>query len=262
MQTDIERVVELVKEAGVVLSSRFSAEARPMDEASMLEALRANDEASLAVLQAPLLAMRPGSRWVEGSLETSALPSGDFWAVDAVEGNINHVHGAPEWCVTVTLIRDGVAQLAVVHQPIGNHTWTAVKGHAAFADGVRLQGSRKTSLNVAIAATGQAEPRQTETFARFGQSMTAMLSHALLVRATVPTTFPLLALAEGRVDVFWQLGVVLPGVAAGMLIAKEAGAVATSLNGAEWKTGDDTLLVGPPVLHALALEVLRLVPVT
>jgi len=64
--------------------------------------------------------------------------------------------------------------------------------------GVWLRVSAKTSLDAAIAVTGQAEAGQEGTFRRIGASVTAMLSRALLVRAFVPSTFPLLLVAAGQ----------------------------------------------------------------
>lgn len=75
---------------------------------------------------------------------------------DRVEGAVNLVHGLPEWAVTLTLIRDNVPVLTVVHQPIGDRTWTASRGGGAYLDGVRLRVSGKTDLDAAIVTASQA----------------------------------------------------------------------------------------------------------
>jgi myo-inositol-1(or 4)-monophosphatase len=88
-------------------------------------------------------------------------------------------------------------------------------GAGAHLNGRPLRTSAKTSLDAAIAVTGQAEAGQDGTYRRIGESVTAMLGQALLVRAFVPSTFPMLLVATGQNDVFWQYEPVLPGVAAG-----------------------------------------------
>ena len=100
--------------------------------------------------------------------------------------------------MTVTLLRDGQPVLTVVRQPVGDLTYTAVRGGGAHLNGRRLRTSAKTGLEAAIAATGQAEADQADTYRRIGQSITAMLDRALLVRASVPSTFPLLLVAAGQ----------------------------------------------------------------
>jgi myo-inositol-1(or 4)-monophosphatase len=224
----------------------------------MFVAGRANEEASGPALRAALASVRPQARWLDDEAESDPLPDdGEWWAVDAVEGNVNHVHGLPEWCVSITLLRDHQPVLTVVHQPVGDHTWTAVRGGGAFLDGRSLQASAKTSLDAAITVTGQAEAAQTGTYRRLGDSITAMLAEALMVTATIPSTFPMLLVASGQNDVFWQYAPVLPGVAAGLLLITEAGGTVTRVDGTPWLPGSPDILATAPALHKPAVAVLE-----
>jgi myo-inositol-1(or 4)-monophosphatase len=249
-------VVEAVQAAGKRLSALYEPDARPTGRADMFRAAKRNEEASLGDLRPALTAARPGAGWVDDDQETTALPPGEWWTVDAVEGNVNHVHGMAEWCVTATLVRDGVPVLTAVHQPVGDLTYTAVRGGGAHLNGMPLHVSPKTDLDAAIVTTGQAEAGQADTYRRIGESITAMLGRALLVRASVPSTFPMLLVATGQNDVFWQYEPVLPGIAAGILLVTEAGGVATRIDGSPWAPGAPDVLVATPALHAAAIEVL------
>jgi len=77
------------------------------------------------------------------------------------------------------------------------------------------------------------------------------------VRASVPSTFPLLLVAAGHNDVFWQYEPVLPGVAAGLLFVTEAGGIVTRIDGSPWRPGSADILAAAPGLHAAAVDVLR-----
>jgi myo-inositol-1(or 4)-monophosphatase len=252
-------VVDAVRDAGRRLLARYSTDSRPADRAGLLAAIEENEKNSIDDLRLALAAARPEARWVTGEWETAELPPGEWWAVDAVEGNVNHVHGLPEWCVSATLLRDGVPVLTAVHQPVGDVVHSAVRGGGAFAGGRRLRVSAKADLGVAIATTGQAEAGQRETYRRIGESITAMLGSALLVRATVPSTFPLLLVAAGHADLFWQYRPTLPGVAAGALLVTEAGGLVTDLAGAPWRPGSTGILATAPALQAAALATLSTV---
>jgi myo-inositol-1(or 4)-monophosphatase len=190
-------VTAAAHEAGDRLLEVYSPQARPASRQDLFAAGRRNEEISLAVLAPALAAARPGAQWAGGDQETMALPPGEWWSVDAVEGNVNHAHGGPQWCVSIALIRDGAPVLAVVRQPAGDLTYTAVRGGGAFVNAQPLHTSPKTRLDAAIAVTGQAEAGQDDTYRRIGDSITAMLGRALLVRAAVPSTFPLLDVAAG-----------------------------------------------------------------
>ena len=91
-------------------------DARPATRDEIFQAGRRNEEVSMAVLKPFLAAARPQAQWVADDQENIALPDGEWWVVDAVEGNVNHVHGLPEWCVSVTLIRDNLPVLTAVYQ--------------------------------------------------------------------------------------------------------------------------------------------------
>jgi myo-inositol-1(or 4)-monophosphatase len=251
----------LAESVGQLLLSNFSPDARPQDRAALAAALNLNEALVDTPLREGLSALRPGAAWLEREHEAGSPPDGEWWVVDAVEGNVNHVHGLRDWGVTLTLIRDGEPVIAVVHQPLERRTWTARKGGGARCNDQVMRVSAKAGLDAAIATTGQAEAGQTQTYGFIGASVTAMLGHALLVRASVPSTFLMLQLAGGQSEVFWQYACVLSGVAAGLLIVQEAGGVVTRIDGRPWRPGATDILATAPSLHAQAVAVLGAVPI-
>lgn len=255
----LRKVIDAVRDAGARLLALYSPDERPSDWNEIAHAGHRNEEASLGGLQATLTAIRPQAQWVDDNQETAELPPGEWWVVDAMEGGVNLVHGLPEWCVSVTLLCDNVPVLAAVYQPIGDLMYTAMRGGGAYLNGRPLRTSTKTDLAVAIVTTGQAEAGQDDTYRRFGDAVTVMLSRALLVRATVPSTFPLLLVASGHYDVFWQYEPVLPGIAAGALFVTEAGGIVSDIHGHPWRPGSSDFLAASPKLHAAAVEVLSTV---
>jgi myo-inositol-1(or 4)-monophosphatase len=252
-------VVKAATAAGDRLLAEFSPAARPGRRADMAAAGGHTEELVLGALRPELASLRPQAGWVDDDMETVPLPPGEWWVVDAVEGAVNYVHGMPEWCVTVALVRDGQPVLAVVRQPAGDLTYTAVAGGGAYLNGQRLRASAKTDLDAAIVVTGQAEAGQDDSYRRIGESVTTMLGQALLVRASVPSTFPMLLVAAGQNDVFWQYEPVLPGVAAGALLIAEAGGTVTRIDGSPWRPGSPDILAAAPALHHAAAGVLATV---
>lgn len=252
----LERLVQIAEQAGSRLLARYDPASRPEDLDGLLAALHANEAASNDGLRSALTALRPQAGWVEGELETAPLPDGEWWVVDAVEGNINHVQGTGEWCVSIVLVRDRHPVVAVVRQPVGDLTYTAARGAGAALNGEPLRVSAKTDLRTAIVGTGQAEVGQVDTYRRIGDSITAMLHRALLVRATVPSTFPMLLVAAGHADAFWLYRPTLPGVAAGTLLITEAGGRVTRIDGSPWAPGSPDILATTPHLHPAAVDAL------
>jgi myo-inositol-1(or 4)-monophosphatase len=250
------QVTDIATAAGDRLLAVYSPGARPATRDELMTAALRNEEASSAGLRDALHHVRPQARWLEEDNETGALPDGEWWVVDNAEGSVNHVHGMPEWGVSITLVADGVPQLGVFRQPVAGLTYTALRGHGAHANGRRLTASAKSGLDLAIVGTGQAEAGQAETYDRIGRSVTALLGRAFLVRATVPSTFPMLLVAEGHIDAFWQYQPVLPGVGLGVLLVAEAGGTATAIDGSPWTPASGTVLVAAPGVHAAMVQVL------
>jgi myo-inositol-1(or 4)-monophosphatase len=248
----LSSVVKAATRAGDRLLGEFSPAARPASRTDLAAVGSHTEDLVLEELRPELASLVPGAGWADEDMDTTPLPPGQWWVVDAVEGAVNYVHGMPEWGVTVTLMRDSQPVLAVVRQPVGDLTYTAVRGAGAQVNGQRLHTSAKTSLGAAIAVTGQAEAGQDDTYRRIGESITAMLGQALLVRASVPSTFPMLGVAAGQNDVFWQYQPVLPGVAAGALFITEADGTVTRIDGSEWSPGRPDILAAAPGLHQAA----------
>jgi myo-inositol-1(or 4)-monophosphatase len=250
-------VVKAVQAAGTHLLSLFPTDARCGSQNEILAAVYTNDRESLGVMRPALEQALPGAGWVDDELGSGELPPGEWWVTDAVEGNINHIHGLTDWGISATLVRDNLAVLTVVYLPIAGNTYTAVRGSGAHLDGVRLHPSTKTDLKAALVGTGQAKPDEDrETYRRIGQSVTAMLNAALVVRVSVPATLQLIHIAAGRMDVFWQHSAVRSGLLAGALLVEAAGGTLTDTHGQPWSLISDDFLATAPGLHTAAVAAL------
>lgn len=251
-------VIDAVKAAGSSLRQRFSRDAaRPVDLPSLLAAIAANDAAVKDQLRAALLAARPGSGWIDDEEEGGPLPAGEWWIVDTVEGNVNHVHGSPGWGVTVALVRAGEPVLCVIDDVLRERLHTAIKGGGAFCNGVPVRVSRKQALRAAIVGTGQARPGEGPVVhAAIAASVHALLNAALLVRMAVPAAFEIVEVARGTTDAFWQFTQVRSGLAAGVLLASEAGGMVTDTCGRPWNFARADILIAAPGVHAAMVAAL------
>lgn len=256
----VAQVTQVVQEAGERMKARFSRDSRLSSRADINTTIGANDAASLEVLRVGLMHLRPDAGWVEDELEGGALPPGEWWVVDPVEGAINLAHGMTDWCVSATLVRDNAPVLTVVHLPLTEETYSAVRGGGAFLDGGPMTVSSKSDLRAALVGTGQARPGEDAvTHRRIGDSVTAMLQRALVVRVSVPATWQLIQLAAGRTDVFWQFSQVRSGLLAGALLVEEAGGVLSDTQGKCWTLSSTDFAAAAPGLHACAVEVLSVI---
>lgn len=245
-----------VRRAGARMLRRYSTEFRTSSLTELVGAVRANDAAVVDLLRPELAEIHPSAHWLDDEHGSGPLGQGDWWLVDPVGGNLNAVHGLTDWNIGVSLVRDGRPVLAVVYFPLSDEMFTATEGGGAFLNGVRLKVSGKTSLDGALAGTGQAQPGQGPEMAdRVGASYSAMVKEALYVRISVPVTHQLAQVAAGRMDLHWQYDNVRAH-ASGVLLVQEAGGVVTDLDGTPWTVTSSEYLAAAPGVHAAALDVL------
>jgi len=224
--------------------------------AELTAALAANDDAVTASLRPVLLTALPGSQWTADEHGEGPMPAGDWWVVDPVGGNLNAIQGTPDWNIGVSLVRDGHVVLAALYAPTVSELFTAIAGTGATLNGVGLTVSAKTDLDLALTGTGQARPSSDPAHADLrGRAVAAMMRSALTVRQSIPVGQHLTHVAAGRADVHWQFENLRSHIAP-VLIAAEAGATVTDLNGKPWAITSQGYVAAAPGVHAAALAIL------
>jgi myo-inositol-1(or 4)-monophosphatase len=84
----------------------------------------------------------------------AALKQSDtgLWCVDPLDGTSNFAAGIPYYGVSVALVRDGLAQMAVVYDPSRKECFAALRGQGAWLNGIRLEAfTPQTALRECIA---------------------------------------------------------------------------------------------------------------
>lgn len=77
-----------------------------------------------------------------------------------------------------------------------------------------------------------------------------MVKQALSVRCDGAAALDLCAVACGRFDAYWEHGLAPWDIAAGALIAQEAGAIVTDYQGGNQFLDKGEVIAAPPALHA------------
>ena len=182
---------------------------------------------------------------------------GDQWYVDPLDGTVNYAHNIPIFSVSIAYARNGVMTLGVVYDPMRDELFRAERGQGAWCNGRRLQVSRATELQQSLLVTGfpydiwSTLRDNLEYYGRFAKRSQG-------VRRLGSAALDLCYAAAGRFDGYWELSVNPWDVAAGALIAAEAGAAVTNLNGKpDYITPPCSILAAPPAIYTKMLEILN-----
>lgn len=188
-----------------------------------------------------LLAARPGDG-VQGEEGADVRgTSGVTWSIDPIDGTVNFVHGIPGFCVSIAALEGDRAVAGVVASPLHREVFTATLGGGAHLDGRPIRCAQPPSLDRAVVATGFGyDPVRRR---RQAEAVAATIAHIADIRRFGAAAVDLCWVACGRVDGYWELGLNPWDHAAGALIAREAGARVSGIDGAE---PSDALLVAAP----------------
>jgi myo-inositol-1(or 4)-monophosphatase len=189
------------------------------------------------------------------ALATSEL----VWALDPVDGTVNFVHGIPLSGVSLSLISGDQPVLGVVDLPFLGARYWATQGGGAYLDGRRLQVSTAAALPEAIVALGDfAVGPGSDDENRFRLQVAARLAGSVLrVRMLGSAAIDLAWLAEGKVDASITLCNLPWDMAAGVVVAREAGAHVVDIDGSGYRMGSRAVLAGAPALVDRIVEVVR-----
>ena len=152
------------------------------------------------------------------------------WIVDPIDGTHSFSKGQYFWGISVALEMNHQLIMGAVYAPALNDYYCAEQGKGAWKNGKAIHVSDETSLANAMIGTGFACLRQYLTdnnlprFSRIAQQTTGQ-------RRFGSAALDLCLVADGQLDAFWEQELNLYDIAAGALIAREAGATVTDFQG-------------------------------
>lgn len=178
--------------------------------------------------------------------------TGVQWIVDPLDGTTNYLFGVPAYGVSVAAAIDGRTVVGVVVDPAHGEVWSAVRGRGARCDGtpIRAAGDRPDRpLQEALIATGFSYlPEQRTHQARV---LTGVLGSVRDIRRFGAAAVDLCWVAAGRFDGYYESGLHAWDLAAGALIAEEAGVTVCNLAGGPATAGPMVIAAAPPLVDDL-----------
>ncbi|WP_413110886.1 inositol-1-monophosphatase [Thaumasiovibrio sp. DFM-14] len=152
------------------------------------------------------------------------------WIIDPLDGTANFVRGLPHYAVSIALKMRGRIEVACVYDPMRNELFTATRGQGAQLNNQRIRASQPRDLTGTTIATGFPfkAKQHTESYMNI---LGSVFADCVDIRRTGSAALDLCYVAAGRVDGYFELGLKPWDIAAGDLIAREAGAICTDFSG-------------------------------
>lgn len=210
------------------------------------------DRASETHIVKGILAERPDDAVLGEETGGRDGTSGVRWVIDPLDGTTNYLYRHPTWSVSIGVEVNGEAEVGVVAVPGHREVFTAVRGQGARLNGDPIAVSEATDLASALVGTGFA-------YVAGRRALQAAVLPGLLpevrdIRRGGVASLDLCWVACGRLDAYFEAGGQPWDVAAGLLIATEAGAVACGLDGGE--VSPESVMIAAPGVAPAVFDVL------
>ncbi len=244
-QTDPQELLELarsvaVEAAELVRTLRREGVHVTATKSSDIDIVTEADRASERLVYDRLLQARPDDGFVGEEGASSESASGVTWVVDPIDGTVNFLYGIPQYAVSIAATVAGESVAGVVVNAESGECFTATRGGGAFLDGRPLVVRDTVPMGQRLVLTGfnyVQEVRRAQA-----SSIARMLPEVRDIRRLGSSALDLCAIGAGRADAYLEEGLHPWDMAAGGLVATEAGARLDALPGA----GGGTCVVCAP----------------
>lgn len=178
----------------------------------------------------------------------------DFkWVIDPIDGTHNFLHKIPVFGTSIALEYKNEPVLGILHFPILCITAIAEKGKGAFSNGRRIKVSGKKSLDHSFVLCEFAYANRKEKIG----FLERLVHKTIDVRNFGSAIYNLWLIATGKCEGYVLLSTHEWDVAAGFLIAEEAGGKITGLKGEKRVLSHGKFVVSNGKIHGKLLGCLR-----
>lgn len=243
-----------VDDALAVIARRrdFGANLATETKSSKTDLVTQFDRLAEAAVRSRLELERPADAIVGEEGSDAAGSSGLRWVVDPIDGTTNFVYGHHHYAVSVAVEDEHGSLVGAVADATTSERFWATRGGGAFLDDTELRLPSPPPLSTALVATGfgyDADDRR-----RHARRVAAIIGRIRDIRRVGAASLDFCAVACGRVDAYFEADLAHWDFAAGSLIAREAGATVSAMDGAPIRPG--SVLAAHPDLHRSLLDLL------
>ena len=218
------------------------------------------------ILVGELSKARPGWGFImeEGGVIAPSESDGPSWIIDPLDGTTNYLHGIPQFAISIAAIDKPVKQggkivAGGILDPIRNEFFFAEAGKGAFLNDRRIRVAGRKHMGDALIATGipfmgRGDQQDHD---KYLNELRAIMATTSGIRRFGSAALDLAWLAAGRFDGFWEHGLEIWDIAAGVLIVREAGGMVSDHQARSKVLESGNIVAGNSSMHSGLLKLLK-----
>ena len=182
--------------------------------------------------------------------------AGRIWLVDPLDGTVNYIRGLGGYAVSVAVFEKGEVVYGAICLPETDELLLAERGHGATLNGRPIHVTEHAALKDAIGATHVpvSDMALRQRCLRWNEAAIMASQNLRILGSSARTQAKV---ATGGLDYYYEYGPHPWDVAAGALIVREAGGIATRLDGGAFDYGLGGVLIASRAIHPEALRLLN-----
>ena len=163
--------------------------------------------------------------------------------IDPIDGTTNFMHGNPNFAISIAAEIDNRLEAAIIYSPITDEMFTAERGKGSFLNDKRIRVATRKKLSDSILITGIPHLGRGNK-ELFMKEMDKIIPEVAGIRRSGSAALDLAWIAAGRYDIFWERGLSVWDIAAGILLVREAGGFARGINGSDQDLWNGNIISG------------------
>lgn len=250
MGKDLAHVVRIVEEAAATIADADRDDLGVRTKSSRRDMVTAHDERVQALLVQRLSEAFPDAAYQGEEDAGFSATKGLRFVIDPIDGTANFVHNTGQSAVSVALVQDDEPLLGVVCNPFSGETFSAQAGRGAWLNGHPMARIADARLEDSLVCMGTS-PYFPDLYRKTMELLVRRAAEFNDVRRDGSAALDCCYVAAGRYGLFFEMSLAPWDVAAGILVARECGAWAGTMEGGTIGLVErGSVLVGTPCAAA------------
>ncbi len=247
MSPDLKLAIQSAKKAGKIIKAEYAKSNKKITQKGSNDFVTKADKKSEQVIIRNL--QKTGYSILSEEIGEINNQNSKKWVIDPLDGTSNFIRGIPFFAVSIALIRsEKRLLLGVIYDPLTEECYWAEENSGAYLNNKKITVSNIGELenSVILIEHGRSQEARKDYL---NISNKLIQEKESLVLRQGATSLMLCYLAKGSCEAFLSCGDELYDYAAGLIIAKEAGAYISDWGGREWDNSNSHILASNPKIH-------------
>ena len=172
------------------------------------------------------------------------------FVIDPIDGTSNFIHGIPHFCIAIAKLSNDTISDGIIFNPITNEFYWASKGKGSWLNNQRLRVSNRKKLEECVIGASSIEKDLNSI-----DKLNFLKKNSVSFRNMGSAALDLAYVASGKLDAFWGYNLNLWDIAAGIILALEAGGTVTTSNFDKWDISSRDILASNSFIHSKVLKI-------